>query len=65
MRIDSTTLETYKRVGKTADGQQLLQHWGAELNATTALLMTAPVEQLPRLQGKAALLAELLEAFRS
>lgn len=65
MRIDSTTLDVYRRLGRTSDGQILRKHLSAELESVKSLLVTAPVEQVPKLQGKAAALADVLEAFTS
>ena len=65
MQITSSTLDVYQRLGRTPDGQLLRKHLDAELEKVKRTLLTAPTDQVPKLQGRGAVLDELLEALKT
>jgi hypothetical protein len=60
VRVDSKQLEALKRVVRASEGRILQSVLAAELKATMKTLMLASTDSVQRLQGRAALLDELL-----
>lgn len=64
MRVDAKAAEALIRLARTVDGAVLQSLVTAELETTKGLLVGAPVEHVPRLQGRAQILDELAKLLR-
>ena len=60
MRVDAKQLEALKRFSRTPDGRVLHSVLAAELEVVVKMLMSSPVENVQRVQGRAVLLDEIL-----
>jgi hypothetical protein len=63
VRIDSKQLEALKQIVRSSQGRVLQSVLAAEHQATMNNLMSASVENMQRLQGRAVLLDELLKVL--
>jgi hypothetical protein len=61
MRVDAKALEALKRLGQSPDGRVLQSLLAAEYESQIKALVSAPVENVQRAQGRAALLNELID----
>ena len=61
MRVDAKQLESLKRIARYAEGKVLQSVLAAEQQAVMKSLMAASTDNVPRLQGRAVLLDELMK----